>query len=115
MISREPQFAKYIKNLMSSHYSLTDPTVKKVEGLGKTLEETLNAVIRLSESISTQLNDLDSRLRALEAGAFQAAQNGIPLEITTASQNRPRQGENARLNVLNELKDLFSKRKSLDL
>ncbi|MHA2183807.1 MAG: ADP-ribosylation factor-like protein, partial [Promethearchaeota archaeon] len=52
MISREPQFAKYIKNLMSSHYSLTDPTVRKVEGLGKTLEETLNAVIRLSESIS---------------------------------------------------------------
>ncbi|MFX1489264.1 MAG: ADP-ribosylation factor-like protein, partial [Promethearchaeota archaeon] len=76
MISREPQFAKYIKNLMSSHYSLTDPTVRKIEGLGKTLEETLNAVIRLSESISMQLNDLDSRLRALEAGAFQAAQSG---------------------------------------
>jgi hypothetical protein len=115
MISREPQFAKYIKNLMSSHYSLTDPTVKKVEGLGKTLEETLNAVIRLSESISTQLNDLDSRLRALEAGAFQAAQSGLPLEISNPSQSRARQGENARLNVLNELKDLFSKRKSLDL
>ncbi|MHA2034787.1 MAG: ADP-ribosylation factor-like protein [Promethearchaeota archaeon] len=115
MISREPQFAKYIKNLMSSHYSLTDPTVKKVEGLGKTLEETLNAVIRLSESISTQLNDLDSRLRALEAGAFQAAQSGTPLEIANPSQSKARQGENARLNVLNELKDLFSKRKSLDL
>jgi small GTP-binding protein len=115
MISREPQFAKYIKNLMSSHYSLTDPTVKKVEGLGKTLEETLNAVIRLSESISTQLNDLDSRLRALEAGAFQAAQSGVPLEISNSSQSTARQGENARLNVLNELKDLFIKRKSLDL
>ncbi|MHA2181031.1 MAG: ADP-ribosylation factor-like protein [Promethearchaeota archaeon] len=115
MISREPQFAKYIKNLMSSHYSLTDPTVKKVEGLGKTLEETLNAVIRLSESISTQLNDLDSRLRALEAGAFQAAQSGVPLEISNSSQSTNRQGENARLNVLNELKDLFIKRKSLDL
>ncbi|MFW9823136.1 MAG: ADP-ribosylation factor-like protein [Candidatus Thorarchaeota archaeon] len=115
MISREPQFAKYIKNLMSSHYSLTDPTVKKVEGLGRTLEETLNAVIRLSESISTQLNDLDSRLRALEAGAFQAAQSGLPLEISNPAQSRARQGENARLNVLNELKDLFSKRRSLDL
>jgi len=115
MISREPQFAKYIKNLMSSHYSLTDPTVKKVDGLGKTLEETLNAVIRLSESISTQLNDLDSRLRALEAGAFQAAQSGVPLEISNSPQSTPRQGENARLNVLNELKDLFIKRKSLDL
>ncbi len=115
MISREPQFAKYIKNLMSSHYSLTDPTVKKVEGLGKTLEETLNAVIRLSESISTQLNDFDSRISALEAGAFQAAQSGVPLEISNPSQNTARQGENARLNVLNELKDLFSKRKRLNL
>jgi GTPase SAR1 family protein len=115
MISREPQFAKYIKNLMSSHYSLTDPTVKKVEGLGKSLEETLNAVIRLSESISTQLNDLDSRIRALEAGAFQAAQSGLPLEISNPSQSTAKQGENARLNVLNELKDLFIKRKRLDL
>ncbi len=115
LISREPQFAKYIKNLMSSTYSLTDPTVKKVEGLGKTLEETLNAVIRLSESISTQLNDLDIRLRAIESGAFQAAQGGQPLEIANTSLSSRRAGENSRLTVLNELKDLFSKRKSLDL
>ena len=115
MISREPQFAKYIKNLMSSHYSLTDPTVRKVEGLGKTLEETLNAVIRLSESISSQLNDLDSRLLALEAGAFQAAQSGLPLEISNPSQSTARHQESARLQVLKELKDLFGKRRSLDL
>ena len=115
MISREPQFAKYIKNLMSSHYSLTDPTVRKVEGLGKTLEETLNAVIRLSESISTQINDLDSRLRALEAGAFQAAQSGLPIEISNPTQSTARSGESARLQVLKELKDLFGKRKSLEL
>jgi small GTP-binding protein len=115
MISREPQFAKYIKNLMSSHYSLTDPTVRKVEGLGKTLEETLNAVIRLSESISTQLNDLDSRLRALEAGAFQAAQSGLPLEISNPAKSTGRHQESARAQVLNELKDLFGKRRSLDL
>ncbi|MFX1376083.1 MAG: ADP-ribosylation factor-like protein [Promethearchaeota archaeon] len=115
LISREPQFAKYIKNLMSASYSLTDPTVKKVEGLGKTLEETLNAVIRLSESISTQLNDLDTRLRAIESGAFQAAQSGQPLEISNPSLSTSRAGENSRLTVLNELKDLFSKRRSLDL
>ena len=113
LISREPQFAKYIKKLMSAGYSLSDPTVKKVEGLGKTLEETLNAVIRLSESISSQLNDLDTRLRAIESGAFQAAQDGQPLEISNPSLSRS--GEGPRLTVLNELKDLFSKRKSLDL
>lgn len=115
LISHEPQFAKYIKKLMSAGYSLTDPTVRKVEGLGKTLEETLNAVIRLSESISTQLNDLDSRLRAIESGAFQAAQGGQPLEIANPSLSSHRSGESSRLTVLNELKDLFSKRKSLDL
>jgi len=115
LISREPQFAKYIKNLMSASYSLADPTVRKVEGLGKTLEETLNAVIRLSESISTQLNDLDSRLRAIESGAFQVAQSGIPIEIANPNQPGVRPQENTRLRVLNELKDLFSKRRSLDL
>jgi len=115
LISTEPQFAKYIKNLMSSTYSLTDPTVKKVEGLGKTLEETLNAVIRLSESISTQLNDLDNRLRAIESGAFQVAQSGIPIEIANPNQPSARPQESARLQVLNELKDLFGKRRRLDL
>ncbi|MFX1388602.1 MAG: ADP-ribosylation factor-like protein [Promethearchaeota archaeon] len=115
LISREPQFAKYVKKLMSSSYSLTDPTVRKVEGLGKTLEETLNAVIRLSESLSTQLNDLDNRLRAIESGAFQVAQSGIPIEIANPNQPSARPQENARLNVLNELKDLFSKRRRLDL
>ncbi|MFX0138309.1 MAG: ADP-ribosylation factor-like protein [Candidatus Hodarchaeota archaeon] len=115
LISREPQFAKYVKNLMSASHSLTDPTVRKVEGLGKTLEETLNAVIRLSESISTQLNDLDNRLRAIESGAFQVAQSGIPIEIANPNHPSARSQENARLNVLNELKDLFSKRRRLDL
>jgi len=115
LISREPQFAKYIKKLMSAGYSLSDPTVKKVEGLGKTLEETLNAVIRLSESISAQLNDLDTRLRAIESGAFQAAQGGQPLEISNPSLSTRRSGESSRLTVLNELKDLFSKRKGLDI
>ncbi len=100
---------------MSTRQSISDPTVRKVEGLGKTLEETLNAVIRLSESISMQLNDLDNRLRAIESGAFQVAQSGIPIEIANPNQPAPRRQENTRLNVLNELKDLFSKRKRLDL
>ncbi|MEE9379524.1 MAG: ADP-ribosylation factor-like protein [Candidatus Lokiarchaeia archaeon] len=115
LISREPQFAKYVKNLMNTTYSLADPTVRKVEGLGKTLEETLNAVIRLSESLSTQLNEIDNRLRAIESGAFQVAQSGIPIEIANPNQRGVRPQENTRLQVLNELKDLFSKRRSLDL
>ncbi len=115
LISREPQFAKYIKNLMNSRYSITDPTVRKVDGLGKTLEEMLNVVIRLSESLSTQLSDIDSRLRAIESGAFQIAQSGIPIEIANPNIGSARPRENARLTVLNELKDLFDKKKRLDL
>ena len=101
---------------MRSAHSLTNPTLKKVEGLGKTLEETMNAVIRLSESISKQLNDLDSRLRAIESGAFQIAQSGIPIGIASPSQaNEQSSPANSRSQVLNELKQLFDKKRKLNI
>ena len=115
LISNEPRFSKYIKNVMKA-YSVTDPTYKKVEGLGRILEETMNAVIRLSESISSQLNDLDSRLRAIESGAFQIAQGGLPIEIHTPAEKPVERGAAAaRSQVLNELKDLFAKKRGLNL
>ncbi|TFG21799.1 MAG: hypothetical protein EU532_14915 [Promethearchaeota archaeon] len=114
LISNEPRFSRYIKNVMKA-YSVTDPTYKKVEGLGKILEETMTAVIRLSESISTQLNDLDSRLTAIESGAFQIAQSGMPIEIHTPSEQPKIGPATARSQVLNELKDLFAKKRGLDL
>ena len=113
LITNEPQFSRYIKDVMKSTDSLTNPTLKKVEGLGKTLEETMNAVIRLSESISKQLNDIDSRLRAIESGAFQMAQSGVPISFQPPSEvSRP---GDTRLKVLDELKQLFDKKKKLDL
>ena len=115
MISSEPQFAKYIKKVMSDTHSLTDPTLRKVDGLGKTLEETMNVIIRLSESLSKQLNDIDSRLQAIESGAFQVAQSGVPIEIANPSQRSASTGASARLRVLDELKELFAKKKRLDL
>ena len=81
LITNEPEFSKYIKEVMKSTDSLTNPTLRKVEGLGKTLEETMNAVIRLSESLSKQLSELDNRLRVIESGAFQMAQSGIPIGL----------------------------------
>ncbi|MEJ2250528.1 MAG: ADP-ribosylation factor-like protein [Candidatus Lokiarchaeota archaeon] len=113
LISNEPEFSKFIKNTMRRNYSLTDPTLKKVEGLGKTLEEVMNAVIRLSESISKQLNDMDSRLRAIESGAFHIAQSGVPIEIQTEEQGS-RGGDAVRSKVLDELKDLFDKKRRLE-
>jgi GTPase SAR1 family protein len=116
LISNEPEFSKYIKDVMKSAHSLTNPTLKKVEGLGKTLEETMNAVIRLSESISKQLNDLDSRLRAIESGAFQIAQSGIPIGIIGADQSTGRVNPaDSRSQVLNELKQLFDKKRKLSI
>jgi small GTP-binding protein len=116
LISNEPEFSKYIKDVMKSAHSLTNPTLKKVEGLGKTLEETMNAVIRLSESISKQLNDLDSRLRAIESGAFQIAQSGIPITIAGSDHGSGKTSPaDSRSQVLNELKQLFDKKRKLNL
>ena len=116
LITNEPEFSKYIKDVMKSTDSLTNPTLKKVEGLGKTLEETMNAVIRLSESLSKQLFDLDSRLRAIESGAFQMAQSGIPIGISPPNQaSFPGRLGDSRLKVLDELKQLFDKKKKLNL
>jgi hypothetical protein len=113
LISNEPRFSKYIKNIMKAN-AITDPTYKKVDGLAKILEETMNAIIKLSESISKQLNDIDSRLSAIESGAFQIAQGGVPIEIQ--SQNEPVQNRvSARGEVLKELKDLFAKKRSLNV
>jgi len=116
LITNEPEFSKYIKDVMKSTDSLTNPTLRKVEGLGKTLEETMNAVIRLSESISKQLTELDNRLRAIESGAFQLAQSGIPIGLSSPNQaSVPGRPGDTRLKVLDELKQLFEKKKKLNL
>ena len=115
LISNEPKFSKYIKDVMKSAQSLTDPTLRKVEGMGKILEDTMNAVIRLSESISLQISEIDHRLRAIESGAFQMAQSGIALEIQNPETAGETRQDVKRANVLDELKDLFQKQKRLEI
>ena len=116
LITNEPEFSKYIKDVMKSTDSLTSPTLKKVEGLGKTLEETMNAVIRLSESLSKQLSELDNRLRAIESGAFQMAQSGVPISLASPNDaSAPGGPADSRTTVLNELKQLFEKKRKLNL
>ncbi|MFX1236798.1 MAG: ADP-ribosylation factor-like protein [Promethearchaeota archaeon] len=116
LISNEPKFSKYIKEVMTSNRSISDPVHKKVDGMGKILEETMNAIIRLSESISLQIRELDHRLRAIESAGFQAAQMGVPMEISSSAQDATQIREDAvRSNVLDELKVLFKKQKRLEL
>ncbi|MBD3194191.1 MAG: hypothetical protein GF317_03995 [Candidatus Lokiarchaeota archaeon] len=112
--SREPEFSKHVKEVINTQFSLTDPHIRKVEALGKTLEETMNAVIRLSESLTQDLNEIDARLNAIESGAFHIAQSGVPLEIRSSDQIRETSEGNVRSDVLNELKDLFAKKKKLE-
>ncbi len=117
LISNEPEFAHILKDIMKNNRALTDPTVRKLEGFAKVLEENMNLVIRLSESLSQQLDEIDNRLRAIESGAFNLAQAGIPIEIKTSEQfvkEKEERQENARSQVLGELKDLFAKKRSLE-
>ncbi|MFX1385509.1 MAG: hypothetical protein ACFFBP_24090, partial [Promethearchaeota archaeon] len=114
LISNEPEFSKYLKDIMKLGIgNVTDPTIRRVEGLGEILEETLNAVIRLSESISLQLSAIEHRLEAIEGGAYIAAQSGEPIEFqgSQKSSSTP----DVRSHVLNELKDLFNKKKKLNI
>ncbi len=115
MISTEPKFSKYIKEVMKAGTSLTDPTIRKVDGLGEILSETMNAVIRLSESISIQLNDMELRLRAIESGAVQVSGAGTISGLKTPDQVTEPTGDHARSRVLDELKDLFAKKRRVGL
>lgn len=112
--AHEPEFSKYLKDAINANLSLTGPTVRKVEGLAQTLEEVMNGVIRLSESISEQLNEIDARLNAIESGAFHIAQSGVPIEIRTSDQIKETNEQNVRGQVLDELKELFNKKKQLE-
>ncbi|MHA1756721.1 MAG: ADP-ribosylation factor-like protein [Promethearchaeota archaeon] len=113
LISNEPKFSRYIKEIMKNNISLTDPTLKKIDGLGKILEETMNAIIKLSESLSQQLANIDERLRAIESGAVQI--QGLDQlkkpEIPTLTESP----QNIRSSVLDELRQLFAKKKQLNL
>ncbi|MFX1394826.1 MAG: ADP-ribosylation factor-like protein [Promethearchaeota archaeon] len=114
LISNEPEFSKYLKDIMKLGIgNVTDPTIRRVEGLGEILEETLNAVIRLSESISLQLSAIEHRLEAIEGGAYIAAQSGEPIEFQGSQKGTPK--PDVRSHVLNELKDLFNKKKKLNI
>jgi len=119
LITTEPRFSKFIKDIMSSTVSLSDPVLKKVDGLGKILEETMNAIIRLSESTSLQIRELDHRLRAIESGAIQVGQvnqSGVPVNLNAPiDQPAMTREDNMRANVLDELKVLFKKQKRLEL
>jgi len=64
MISSEPSFSKFLKEVMTDSVNLTDPTTLKLSELGEMVEKALNAVLQLSSSMVT----LENRIERLEGG-----------------------------------------------
>ncbi len=131
MIAKEPKFAQYLKNTMEKTATLEDPGISKVEGIASILETTLNSVIRLSESVMSQFNEVNQRLAFLENGntgngSVSNPLNTQPLPIYSTNPAPPpfltppntpatkvARTPTARAAIINELQALFDKRNKL--
>jgi len=110
LISSQPKFARFLKDVLRDQQSLTNPTLEKVDGLGKILDSTLTAVIRLSENIMVEFDGIYKRFEALE-NQFKAGLSAPPPEQPKATET---DSQSTRTTVLNELKELFQKRKKVN-
>lgn len=110
LISSQPKFARFLKDVLRDQQSLTNPTLEKVDGLGKILDSTLTAVIRLSENVMVEFDGIYKRFEALE-NQFKAGLSAPPPEQPKATET---DSQSTRTTVLNELKELFQKRKKVN-
>lgn len=65
-ISREPKFTKFLKEMVTQKDLVADPTLDKIEELGKIVNNSLNAIIKLSERVTEQFNAYEARFIFLE-------------------------------------------------
>jgi len=119
-IANEPKFSRYLKNTMQKTATLSD---MKMEGMGIVLESTLNGIIRLSESVLAQYNELDRRIRTLEIKTpVDKGDLKPPPTIELTPELTPSQRFEATIRperhvksaILAELNDLFDKTKRRD-
>ena len=119
-IANEPKFSRYLKNTMQKTATLSD---MKMEGMGIVLESTLNGIIRLSESVLAQYNELDRRIRTLEIktpvdkGDLKPPPTiELPPDLTPTQRFEAtiRPERHVKSAILAELKDLFDKTKRRD-
>ncbi len=127
MISSEPQFSKFIKDVMSDSVSLTNPTALKVSELGGIIEKALNAVIQVSSSLVA----LERRIETLEHSkrgrlSKQTSQETLPTPeysksaiplpppppppLKASISNPSKRGPELRTAIMSELKDIFVKK-----
>ena len=116
-IANEPKFSQYLKNTMAQTGVLTEG---KLEGMATVLESTLNGIIRLSESVMAQYNELDSRIRSLErnvpinkAELKSPQKTELPVEQTPHQQVKTtvKESRHVKSAILEELNELFDKNK----
>jgi small GTP-binding protein len=127
MISSEPQFSKFIKDVMADSVNLEDPTAIKVDELSKIIEKALNAVVQLSSSMVT----LEERIESLEKPRRGRPRKKAPQEILPTPEvsksvvlppppppptkgkpapTPPKGGPGLRNALMSELKDIFVKK-----
>jgi small GTP-binding protein len=116
-IASEPKFSRYLKNTMAQTGVLTEG---KLEGMATVLESTLNGIIRLSESVMAQYNELDTRINALERKVpIDKGKLKPPLKTEAIPSQTPnqrpeetiRESRHVKSAILDELNELFDKTK----
>jgi small GTP-binding protein len=124
MISNEPQFSKYIKEVMSDSAHLTDPTQIKITELGSMVEKALNAVIQLSSTMLTlekRIDDLETPKR--RSTSKQSSEEKLPSpEYSSIALPPPPpppkgppspskfEGQGVKTAIMSELRDIFVKK-----
>ncbi|TFG12591.1 MAG: hypothetical protein EU535_06005 [Promethearchaeota archaeon] len=123
LISKKPKFSLSLKEILNDKDSFlydTEATTEKISSLGSAIKKALTALITLSEFC----NELERRIVAIESGTVpkELTQQihadpiaaSLPSSLPTVSISRL-DGVNLRQSLMNELKDLFAKKKELDL
>ncbi len=108
MISNEPTFSKFLKEIMTNSVNLTDPANLKISELGEMVEKALNAVLQLSSIILT----LENRIERLESPTRGISTNVASIEtLPTPEYSNSAISIPPRSAIMSELKDLFVKKR----
>jgi small GTP-binding protein len=126
MISNEPQFSKFIKDVMSDSSTLEDPTKVKIEQIGGMIEKALNAIIQISSTMialekridsleqprkgRTTKKDAQEDLPTPEYSKVVAPPPPPPSKLKKPKVPSIERGQGLRTTIMSELKDMFVKK-----
>ncbi|MFX0137328.1 MAG: ADP-ribosylation factor-like protein [Candidatus Hodarchaeota archaeon] len=134
MISKEPKFAKFLKEFMKDEAFIEASEGDKIDQLSEIVEKAMTMMIQLSESTMKQFSELESRITAIETGKKTSTRQFIqesqmtpspiyastplpppPSNLKAPKTQSPSQvvGMSVRAAIVSELRELFSKRSEL--